>query len=903
MLSPRHLLLLLLGALLPAAVVPAGFEETRIAEGLDPTGMAFLPDGRLLVTEKVGRLRLVADGVMRKEPLIDLSAVIDNSQERGLLNVAVAPDFATSKVIYLYYTFAGQPSHNRVSRFRFEGMAVDPASEKSICDLPALKAPYHNGGGLVFGRDGKLYVGVGENTVGPRAQDVGHRMGKILRLNPDGTCPSDNPFFKDGDAERSAVWCLGLRNPFSLAVQPGTGRIFVNDIGAANAEEVNEAVAGANFGWPLIEGFRASQAAPANYRDPVHAYDHGQGLAIVGATFYQPARPGPKAFPSEWNGRFLFGDYTHWIAWIDPAAPTVRHTFLTGINRPVALAVADDGALWYLERAGIPGGSPAANKASTNGALYRVTGGAAVAGPPHRLVMTQAPVSGYVGAPLDRVEVRVVDRDGRLTDAAVPVTMAMATKGGDLGGTVMATTRHGVARFDDLRVPTPAHGHRIRAAAPGLEPAVSGGMTINGGSMRPRVQPAPGTFSGPVTVSLMSDQTATEIHVTTDGSDPTPTSPVYAHPLPVTSTTTIKALALAKGQPPSPVVSLTYTITGATPYGMATRPPVQGLRLPPVAAEAPATLSATGLFADVATLTPSPGVVPYGVNSPLWSDGAEKLRWVALPPGESIGFTPTGSWDWPRGTIFIKHFDLPTGPGAQATRRRLETRVLVYQPEGGSTYGVTYRWREDHRDADLVPEAGRDEDVAGPQGRQTWRYPSQGQCLQCHQAPAGFILGPSTRQMNGTYAYPGGITDHQLRTWSYLGMFRKPLAEGSWANLPRLVSLHDTAAPLVERVRSYLDANCASCHRPAGSPAAWDARYDTPLAQQGIVNGEVRDTQGRSDLRIVAPGHTDQSALYQRLVAPDGPQRMPPLGRAVVHQEAIGAVSTWIRSLPAKGSP
>ena len=900
----RTLCLLFLGAVLSAAVVPAGFEETRIADGLDPTGLATLPDGRLLVTEKVGRLRLVADGALRPEPLIDLSATIDNSHERGLLNVAVAPDFVTSKAIYLYYTVAGEPAHNRISRFRLDGNTVAAASEVPICELPALgRVGYHNGGGLAFGRDGKLYIGVGENTVGPRAQDVGNRMGKILRLNPDGSCPTDNPFFAAGDAERSAVWCLGLRNPFALAVQPGTGRIFVNDIGAANAEEVNEAVAGANFGWPLIEGFRANQAAPAGYRDPLHAYDHGQGLAIVGATFYQPARPGPKAFPTEWNGRYLFADYTHWIAWIDPAAPTVRHAFLTGVNRPIALAVADDGALWYLERAGIPGGSPAANKASRNGALYRVTGGAPVAGPPHRVVMTQHPVSGFVGAALDRVEVRVVDREGRLTDTAIPVTMVMASKGGDLGGTVTVTTRQGVARFDDLRVPTPAHGHRIRATAQGLEPAVSGGMTINGGSLRPRAQPAAGTYTGPVTVSLISNQAGAVTHVTTDGSEPSPSSPVYVQPLPVSATTTLKALAVLKGQAPSAVVSFTYTISGSTPYGMATRPPVQGVHLPPVAAEAPATLSATGLFTDVATLTAAPGVVPYGVNSPLWSDAAEKQRWVALPPGEVIGFTPTGSWDWPQGTVFVKHFALPTGPGAQAVRRRLETRVLVYQPEGSSTYGVTYRWRDDGREADLVAATGRDEDVTGPQGRQTWHYPSQTQCLQCHQAPAGFILGPSTRQLNGTLTYPGGITDHQLRTWSALGMFRKPLAEGSWTALPKLVSLDETSAPLEHRVRSYLDANCAACHRPSGSPAAWDARFDTPLAQQGIVNGEVRDTQGGPALRVVAPGDLDHSSLYQRLAAPDGPQRMPPLGRNVVHHEALTAVAAWIRTLPTKGSP
>ena len=198
---------------------------------------------------------------------------------------------------------------------------------------------------------------------------------------------------------------------------------------------------------------------------------------------------------------------------------------------------------------------------------------------------------------------------------------------------------------------------------------------------------------------------------------------------------------------------------------------------------------------------------------------------------------------------------------------------------------------------------GRDEDVTGPQGRQTWHYPSQTQCLQCHQAPAGFILGPSTRQLNGTLTYPGGITDHQLRTWSALGMFRKPLAEGSWTALPKLVSLDETSAPLEHRVRSYLDANCAACHRPSGSPAAWDARFDTPLAQQGIVNGEVRDTQGGPALRVVAPGDLDHSSLYQRLAAPDGPQRMPPLGRNVVHHEALTAVAAWIRTLPTKGSP
>lgn len=332
-----------------AATLPSGFVEARITDGLtNATAMAMAPDGRIFVCEQEGRLRVIKGGALLPTPFFTVA--VDSTGERGLLGVAFDPAFETSQHVYVYYTVAASPVHNRVSRFTANGDVAVLGSEVVILELENLSgATNHNGGALHFGPDGKLYVAVGENANGANAQSLSNRLGKILRINPDGTIPPDNPFFAQASGANRAIWALGLRNPFTFAFQRGTGRMFVNDVGASTWEEINDGKAGANYGWPASEGPPGPTPNPA-FTYPLFSYGHGSsgttGCAIAGGAFYD----GSATFPAEYLGKYFFADLcSGWIRRFDPGTGTAT-AFATGISSPVDLLVSQGGDLYYLAR-------------------------------------------------------------------------------------------------------------------------------------------------------------------------------------------------------------------------------------------------------------------------------------------------------------------------------------------------------------------------------------------------------------------------------------------------------------------------------------------------------------------------------------------------------------------------
>lgn len=909
-----------------ATFTPTGFQETQVVTGLDPTTMAFAPDGRLFVCEKPGRLRLVSwnGSSYLLTTVIDLSAEVDASNERGLMSVAVDPLFGngTNDHVYLYYTAKTPTIHNRLSRFTISAGTASAASEVVLMDFDTLPGSVHMGGGLRFGQDGKLYVASGDGSNGGNSQNTGNLLGKLLRLNPDGSIPTDNPNHGTYSGNMRAIVALGLRNPYTLAVQSGTNRLFVNDVGGAVWEEVNSYTTGTspaaiNYGWSTIEGPIAAQTPPADYADPVHSYDHGVGTAICGSAFYQPTAPTGIAFPSAYNGCYFFSDYGNYAAntgeiyWIDPASPATRTLFANAVNRPIAIEIAPDGALWYVARGGIVNGGPGSEadngSVGTGGSLYRVTyvGG----GTPTKVTFVQQPGAtnaSNIIAPAVTVALR--DASDNIVNATATVTLAIGTNpaGGTLSGMLSVAPIDGIATFSTLSIDAPGNGYTLTASSTGLTGATSSAFDILAAVTAPVIAPGTGTFSGPVWVQLTSATPGATIRYTTDNTPPDAGSTLYSAPFQITTTTTVRAIALKAGLTTSGETGATMTINGSTPYGWAARPPVSGVAMPAtVAGTIPATLSATNLFSDLTTLTAAPGFVPYDVNSPLWSDGADKLRWVGLPGSQRIGFAPTGEFSWPGGTLFIKHFELETNEITD-TRRRVETRVLVLDSTGTNGYGVTYRWNDAGTEALLVDADGLDESFtitsASGTRSQTWHYPSRTQCLQCHTTNAGFVLGPKTRQLNGTYTYPGsggGIgSDNQLRTWNYLRMFVTDIGEGSISNWTKLVRVDDGSATLEQRTRSYLDANCASCHRPGGAPSPWDARFDTHLDDQGIIHGTLTNNLGNAAARVVVPKDSGLSAMHVRLTSTSGSVQMPPLARNVVDQAAMATIAQWIASLP-----
>jgi len=307
----------------------------------------------------------------------------------------------------------------------------------------------------------------------------------------------------------------------------------------------------------------------------------------------------------------------------------------------------------------------------------------------------------------------------------------------------------------------------------------------------------------------------------------------------------------------------------------------------------PATLAETGAFSDLATLTPNPGIVPYDLNVPFWSDNAIKSRWFSVPNTNlAIQFNPSANWQFPTGSVWIKHFELELTNGVPASRKRLETRFIVRNASG--VYGVTYRW-DSPTNATLVPEAGMDESLVINDGgnlrTQVWHYPGRAECLACHTAQGGYALGFTTAQLNRDLDY-GGIVTNQISALELAGYFSNAVPNRSL--LAALAPETNATVSLEYRARSYFEANCAYCHQPGGVGSAnWDARISTPGPFNGIIHGPVNNNFGNPDSRVIAPGSLANSVLFQR-VANLGPGHMPPLATSVVNTQAVSLLAAWI---------
>ena len=333
--------------LVNAATVPTGFTDAVVASGLNnPTAMALAPDGRIFVCQQGGALRVIKNGVLLATPF--LTVPVDSAGERGLLGVAFDPNFVSNQLVYIYYTATTPTIHNRLSRFTASGDVALAGSETIIMEMPNLSsATNHNGGAIHFGPDGLLYIAVGDNANGANAQSLATRLGKMLRITSTGAIPTNNPFFNTATGDNRAIWALGVRNPFTFSFQNGTGRMFINDVGQNVWEEINDGIAGSNYGWPTCEGF----CNPPNpsFRDPIFAYQNDASTcAITGGAFYNPTI---NQFPAQFVGNYFFADFCGgWIRRLDPANGNAVSDFATGVSLPVDLKVSPDGFLYYLAR-------------------------------------------------------------------------------------------------------------------------------------------------------------------------------------------------------------------------------------------------------------------------------------------------------------------------------------------------------------------------------------------------------------------------------------------------------------------------------------------------------------------------------------------------------------------------
>ena len=309
-------------------------------------------------------------------------------------------------------------------------------------------------------------------------------------------------------------------------------------------------------------------------------------------------------------------------------------------------------------------------------------------------------------------------------------------------------------------------------------------------------------------------------------------------------------------------------------------------------AKFPRLLSQTGLFSDAAGLVPAPGLIPYDVNVPLWSDHAGKGRYLALPAGARVKFSATGSWELPPGTVLVKTFTL--------AEHRLETRLLVHSPHGWK--GYTYLWRDDHSDADLLDAALRKEYPVARGGKgasQEWYFPSRSDCNSCHTRVGGFVLGLNTRQMNRDHDYGSGPSN-QIDMLAGLGVFaQEPARSGELEAFPRW---GDPSAPVDSLARAYLDVNCSICHAPGGTGVAKvDFRYHTGAPRMGalgVAPGQKR--LGSAASKLVSPGSPQSSELLLRVMS-SGEGRMPSIASSRVDWEAVAVLGAWIAGMEPAG--
>lgn len=320
-----------------------------------------------------------------------------------------------------------------------------------------------------------------------------------------------------------------------------------------------------------------------------------------------------------------------------------------------------------------------------------------------------------------------------------------------------------------------------------------------------------------------------------------------------------------------------YLLTGDKVFQL-----VADTSVPPPDVEFPDLLSKTGLFEPASPGKLKPCFVPYELNAPFWSDGAEKERWMMVPDGKRVHVMADGDWDFPIGTVLVKQF--------RRGGRLFETRLLV-RHEDGDWGGYSYEWNEAGTDAELLA-AEKSRDVSGL----PWTFPNRAQCLQCHTVAAGRSLGPETAQLNRETRYPStGRTANQLLTLEAVGYFDAPLPAKP-IDLPRLASPADASLPIEARARAYLHTNCSQCHRPeGGGRGAGDFRFTTSAESLGVCNTfPVAGDLGVAGARLLVPGAPERSLISLRMHGTQG--KMPPLGRNVVDPVGVDVIDAWIRS-------
>lgn len=870
------------------------FQRVMVAEGLDlPMEFEIAPDGRVFIVSKCGGLyawHLDSGSPVQTATVPNVRCVFED----GLLSVALDPQFIQNHHIYFQYTAPG--SLTRVSRFVVNAdNSLDVASESVLLEWrTGNEAHGHMGGSLKFDLDGNLLISTGDNQAAtgyfaPAAQatsgNTNDLRGKILRITPTAeggyTIPAGNLFA--GDAQhRPEIYGMGFRNPFRINLDPQTGYFYTGDIGpdASSAseegpggmDEIHEIRTAGNYGWPWIVGFNQPYAGfdplslSNSHPDNTGSLQIPNAIPAIWTIRHQATMVGPvyrinesiqhdHKLPAYYDGKLIFWDFnSSRFFTLDIASP---QTPLVAVDMPLnttgfqgAIDVELDPRTHQLYV--LQWGSGCCDKEPYGGgALYRFD---------------------YIG-------------DRNMGD-----NLAMSA-------TVEASSHNGIHIAENVLDGNP----ETRWQSQDNDPEWLTITLQQPSVLRTLVLTWEAAYSARYIIEGSSDGISWDLLVEENHGAPG----VILHQISAqTAYRFIRLTGLERGTPWG------HSLFEFEIYGDDNSPPAEltefaYLNMPRTLDASftgvPRLLSETGVFSNTPDMTPQPHMLPFIPNSPLWSDGADKLRWLSLPAQTTIEWDAKQNWVFPEGTVAVKTFELPLDSSNPAVIKRLETRLLVMKADG-RVYGVTYKWRADNSDADLLMDS-LFEPLVSAHGNQTWAYPSPTECIDCHTPSSAQILGVNTRQLNGNYPYANTGIQNQLVHWNNRQLFSPAFDSLQVAMLDKMVAITDESATLENRIKSYLDANCAHCHGTGQGGSQWDSRYNTPLSHMKIVGENTTGIRnylndyGIVNAKVVAPGDPQHSILYIRDKSESASDRMPPIGRLMEHEDYIAVLERWISSL------
>ena len=834
-----------------------------------------------------------------------------NGGEEGLLGLAFHPNYENNGYFYVYYS-ASSPRRSVIERFTVSANDPNQADRGTGLVILEVEQPYenHNGGQLAFGPDGYLYIALGDGGSGGDPQGHGQNretlLGNILRIDVDGTenglnyrIPSDNPYAGNAQGYREEIFAYGFRNPWRMSFDAPTGQLWVADVGQNEREEVAIVANGENHGWKIMEGFQcypsSANCNPSGLTLPVWDYGRDLGASVTGGYVYRGSRV------PELDGFYIYADFVTgriWALKYIEGQPTTNIQIFDLAHNVASFGVSQSGELYIL---------------AFNGRVYQMTsqGRPIVSfetGPPSRSTVSTSSVTfTWMGE----------DSQGSIVDYEV-----------DLNGPFSSTNTSPAtsATFDSL--PNGDYTLCITANDDSSNESLPACTSFSvDASSAPVVQ----IDAGPADGSTVNSE---EILFAWSGTHPGGTIAQYevdlAGPLSEFYTTTETEATFS----PLTNGSYTFCVRAQDTQQQWSEPACVDFSVdlsipnltPPISAflngtlpeltpddsgepnrTAPNLLSAIDAFANPTTLELVDGLIPYEPIQPFWSDGALKFRWMAVPNDgipnsatEQIGYSENDDWTFPIGTVFVKHFEIDTDETQDGPERRLETRFMVHG-EDGNWYGLTYRWRTDQTEADLVGISGTTENLTittelGSR-QQSWTYPSRLDCQSCHAPGNGPVLGANTRQLNHDIYYP----DVENETNQLVELHRRgfigtdPIDTSS---LLTLTPITDTDATVEDRMRSYLDVNCGYCHKEGGTgKGLFDARYTVTPEDQNIVDGDLIDPLSIDGARVVVPGDSLRSIAYVRMNSLFEEVMMPPLAKNRVDTAAMELLRTWIEGL------